>query len=365
MRMVGQSMTVLAVAALAGFALAPSADAQFYKGKTITLLFGYSPGGTMDTQTRIIAPFITRHVAGHPDVVVKSMPGAGGMKAQNWLFERGPKDGLTVLHTPTASQSQLLGQTGVRFDYATMTVVGAVNASPMLTYARKDIVPGGLESGADIVKANVTLKQAALRATAWYDMQTRLSLDLLGVKAIFIPGYRGGAKIAAAIRSGEAQIAGAPMAGYMANYKPAMGGPDGIVMPLWYWPFRDEDGKIQDFPSAKADNIPPFVEVYKEVHGMAPSGQKWEALKLLIELRGAVTNVVFMPPGANPEAVAAFREGFARIVKDPEFGPASIKVTGSAMTGVSIAHAERTFKNLSKVDPELVAFLKSYTGMKR
>ena len=107
----------LATVTVLGLASA-GAHAQYYKGKTITILFGYSPGGAIGTQLRLIQPFLDKHIPGNPKVVVKSMPGGGGMKAQNWLFEKGPKNGLTLLYTPTASQSQRLGQKGVRVDDA-------------------------------------------------------------------------------------------------------------------------------------------------------------------------------------------------------------------------------------------------------
>lgn len=338
---------------------ASGATAQYYKGKTITMLYGYSPGGAIGTQTSLLAQILSKHIPGSPDVVAKSMPGAGGLKAQNWLYERGPKDGLTLIYTPTASQSQLLGQKGVRFDYGKFTVIGALNTTPMMTYVRKDAVPGGLKQPADIVKAD-NLKQAGLRATAWYDLQTRLSLDLLGVTYRYVPGYRGGAKVAAAVRSGEAQVAGAPFINYVVRLKSSMGGPNGVIAPLWYWPFSNSDGTPISDPIAEAENIPMFRDVYKQVHGKAPSGQHWEALRLLVALRGAVTNVFFGPPGMDPAAVEAFRAGFQRMVKDPEFGPTVKKVLGSELVPVPVEQAEKAFKAVANTDPKLVRFLREY-----
>ncbi len=355
-------LPIAAVALALGLA-APDAGAQYYKGKTITLLFGYSAGGTMNTQTQIMAPFLAKHIAGNPKIVVKSMPGAGGMKVQNWLFDKGPKNGFTVLHTPSAIQSQLLGQKGVRFDYSKMTVIGAMNSMPMLSYGRKDMVPGGMKTSIDIMKAAKTLKQGGLRATAWYDLHTSLSLDLLGIKYIYVPGYRGGAKIAASVRRNETQIAGAPMAGYKANYEPSMGGPNGVVMPLWYWPFKDANGKV--IHEKAAGGIPMFRDVYKKVHGKAPSGIKWDALELMINLRGAVNNVFFGPPGMNPQAVKEFRAGFRRAIRDPELVPAAVKIQGSPFKPVSIERAVRTFANLGKLDKRVIGFLRDYTSAEK
>ena len=103
-----------------------------------------------------------------------------------------------------------------------------------------------------------------------------------------------------------------------------------------------------------------FREVYKQVHGKEPSGKHWEALRLLVALRGAVTNVFFGPPDMDPAAVKAVRAGFQRMVKDPEFGPTVKKVLGSELVPVPVEQAEKAFKSVANTDPDLVRFLREY-----
>src|SRR5258705_3871463 len=92
-----ERMRRLVVLALAALSLAPPAVAQeFYRGKTVTILVGFSPGGGFDLNARVLARHIGRHIPGNPTVVVQNMPGAGSLTAVDYLDLSAAKDG-TVL----------------------------------------------------------------------------------------------------------------------------------------------------------------------------------------------------------------------------------------------------------------------------
>jgi tripartite-type tricarboxylate transporter receptor subunit TctC len=74
-------------------AIAADAIADFYKGKTVTISVGYTPGGGYDVYTRAVARHIGKHIPGNPNIVVQNMPGAGSRLAANWLYNVAPKDG--------------------------------------------------------------------------------------------------------------------------------------------------------------------------------------------------------------------------------------------------------------------------------
>src|SRR5262245_49379351 len=86
----------IAIAAGAITAASPAAAQDFYRGKTITILVGFSPGGGFDINARVLARHIGRHIPGNPTVVVQNMPGAGSLTAVHYLDLSAPKDG-TVL----------------------------------------------------------------------------------------------------------------------------------------------------------------------------------------------------------------------------------------------------------------------------
>ena len=81
--------------------LPASAPAQptvegFYKGKQINLIVGYGPGGGYDVVARLLVRYLSRYVAGNPNIVVQNMPGAGSLRATNYLYSVAPKDGTTI-----------------------------------------------------------------------------------------------------------------------------------------------------------------------------------------------------------------------------------------------------------------------------
>src|SRR5918997_1341109 len=87
------SAAILAIAVLAApVAYAYPVD-DFYKGKQIQLIVGYGPGGGNDVYARLLARHMGRHIPGNPGIVVQNMPGAGSLRAVNYLYNVAPKDG--------------------------------------------------------------------------------------------------------------------------------------------------------------------------------------------------------------------------------------------------------------------------------
>src|SRR5215470_5641571 len=92
------SAVVVTAACLTGASLTPAlaAVADFYRGKTINIVVGYSVGGGYDVFARLLALHLGRHVPGNPSVVPQNMPGAGSRKAGMYLYEVAPKDGTVI-----------------------------------------------------------------------------------------------------------------------------------------------------------------------------------------------------------------------------------------------------------------------------
>src|SRR4051812_2752859 len=91
------SMRWLVLILLAIFAapqpLRAQTAAEFYRGKTVNPIVGYSAGGGYDTYARILARHMTKHIPGNPTIVVQNAPGAGSMRAANTIYNVAPKDG--------------------------------------------------------------------------------------------------------------------------------------------------------------------------------------------------------------------------------------------------------------------------------
>src|ERR1700752_1344697 len=117
----------VAVATLVGLASSAYAAnvADFYRGKHITLVIGYGPGGGYDLYTRMLGRFIGAHIPGNPTIVPQNMPGAGSRSAANWLYKVAPQDGTVIACLGQATPTdQALSQPGVQFDAGKFNWIG-------------------------------------------------------------------------------------------------------------------------------------------------------------------------------------------------------------------------------------------------
>ena len=90
------------IACLVFFTTVASAQDNFYEGKTIRIIVGFSPGGGYDALARMISRHMPKYIAGHPTIVVDNMSGAGSLLAANHIFKVAKPDGLTFGHFSAA-----------------------------------------------------------------------------------------------------------------------------------------------------------------------------------------------------------------------------------------------------------------------
>src|SRR5919199_880242 len=110
---------------LAGVSEQVFAQANFYEGKTIRFIVGFSAGGGYDAYTRLIARHMGKHIPGNPALVVDNMAGAGSMIAANHVYKAARPDGLTIGHfIGGLFLQQLLGKPGIEFDALKFEYVG-------------------------------------------------------------------------------------------------------------------------------------------------------------------------------------------------------------------------------------------------
>ena len=143
------SMLTISVISLTGAAKAQ----EFHKGKRVTMVVGLAPGGGLDIMARLFSKHLARHIPGSPDIVVQNMPGAAGATAMNFMATKAPKDGYTVIYDSWTPLEQIIKSSHVNYDYTKMTYIGALRGGPWMLFARKSVVPGGLNDPKDIIKA--------------------------------------------------------------------------------------------------------------------------------------------------------------------------------------------------------------------
>ena len=183
--------------------LAPSAQAagveDFYKGRTLQVVIGYSPGGGYDLYARALAHHIGRHIPGNPTVTAQNMPGAGSLKAANYLYSVAPRDGTAFgIFGRGLAMEPLIGSSDAKFDARKFTWVGSVGdqVSVCATWHSAKVknwndalatpfTVGGEGSGSDP------------------DIFALMLRNMFGLKLRLIAGYPGGNEISLALEQGE------------------------------------------------------------------------------------------------------------------------------------------------------------------
>src|SRR6201982_815507 len=127
--LVGASVVALTAIIVPPAQADPVSD--FYRGKQLTLIIGTSAGNDYDFRGRLIAKYMAHHIPGEPVIVPQNMPGAGGIKAANWLASIAPRDG-TALHMIMTNMmaAQAVGTHGVQFDTRNFRWIGNTTSTP-------------------------------------------------------------------------------------------------------------------------------------------------------------------------------------------------------------------------------------------
>jgi putative tricarboxylic transport membrane protein len=345
------------VAVLALLTVAVGSDtafAQFYKGKTITMIINYPVGGPTDIEGRIVAQHLPAHIPGNPTIVIKNVGGAGGLIGINQLGDA-PPNGESIGFFTLDLIAPLLGNPALRINYADFALIAGVE-NPLVVYARKD-TPPGLKVATDIIKAR-DFKALSLNVQNSNTLSQALSLDLLGIKYQAVPAYRGLKEVETAILQNIGQLANTSLPGWRASIEPTM---SDIVMPLWQLSPRSRDGR---YPRSKAvADLPTFEEFHATVHGgKPPSGTSYEALRAFGDPMVAMFRTALMPPKTSDELLAVMRSAFAELWKNPQFIRDYANAVKTEPVLVSGGEGQDILAALAKVKPEIKAFLVDYSN---
>jgi len=341
--------------ALVAFVPAPAMAQDFYAGKTLKIIVGLEAGGTVDTMARLFVPYLRRHIPGNPLVVIQNMPSAAGVGATNFVYEKAEPDGLTILFNSWDPLAQVLGDQGMRARYENFEYVGGVGDIRVI-YGRTDMVPGGLKRPADIMKAD-NLILGSLNYTNQSGLLPHLALNVLGVKHRMIVGFRGGNGVFLAMQRGEVNIHSTSIATFRGRTAGFIKSGEGVG--IAYLVPVDKQGHYQR--NALITEMPTFPDLFKEVHGRIPSGPTWDAFNWLTNQIGELTYIVVAPPRTPAAQVAALRQGFEGVARDPVFERELMARQGIPYSHIGTAQGQAIFRALAEVSPDVIRMLHDST----
>jgi len=173
-----------------GIGAAAQESEEYYKSRSIRLIVGYEAGGGYDTYARLLARHYGRNIAGSPSVIVENMPGAGSVRATNWIYNVAPKDGTALAITSKSMAAyQLLGGKEAKWDSTAINWIGRIEGSNGILYTwHRSAVRTIEDAKTRSVKAGSTG-----RSTDSY-IYPVLANALIGTKFDVIVGYSGGSQ---------------------------------------------------------------------------------------------------------------------------------------------------------------------------
>ena len=307
---VSLGLAVLPLGSIAG-------AADFYKDRTITFIIGSSPGGGYDTYSRLVARHLGRHIGGQPTIVPQNVPGAGSIRAANYLFNIAPKDGTAIgmvdeaillnqilgVQEPTTDAAKLswfggilrriMGPQEMKTDAVKFNWVGRILANSAVLFARREAGVQKIEDAFDkelIVSASGTASK----------LNWTVLKNAFGMKFKIVSGYQGSNESLLALMRGEAD---------------ALSMPWSILRNTGEELIRDRKVNLLLQTGAEKDTdlayLPRIIDLARN-----------EDERKLLELFASPSTIgrsVLAPPGTSMERVAELRRAFMAMTQDPTF----------------------------------------------
>ena len=331
-----------------------SAD-EFYKGKRLTILINFAPGGPTDIEGRLFAKHLGRHVDGAPNIVIQNMDGAGGIVGAKYLGEVAPRDGTMAGYFTGTAFMYALDPARFRVDFKTYEFV-ATQPGTTIHFARTDVAPG-LKEATDIITAK-GLVVGGLSVDTPKDLRLRLGMDMLGVAFKYVTGYRSSAAARLAFQRGEINFFSESPPSYRGVVDPSLVR-TGQAIPIFYDP--GWDGQKFFVPHAvEGLAVLPFHELYRKIKGTLPSGHLWDIYQAIIGADGIIQRLIVMPPGAPAAAVAALRAGITRVNGDKAYAEEAAKAFGFVPQWEAAPDTPKVAQAALTVAPEVRTFLADY-----
>lgn len=295
----GHLLSAFALAAGAGLLAGTASASDFYAGKTLTMVIGSGAGGGYDRYGRVVGKYMAKHIPGNPTLVPRNMPGAGSVKAAEFLFSLAPKDGTHIgIVQPGALVEPLFNSTRqFGFEPPKYEAIGSANSGTRLCVT---FHTSKVKSMEDAMKIESTVGgNAPGSATTDYSLMLN---NLAGTKFKVVNGYDTTAKVVLAMERGEVDgVCGFDTAS-LASQRPDWYGTKLTHMIVQVGLTPDPDVEKLGAPS-----------IWKYV-----TGRNRDVAELILAQQ-EFHRTFLAPPGTPAEQVAILRDAFDKAMVDPEF----------------------------------------------
>jgi tripartite-type tricarboxylate transporter receptor subunit TctC len=346
-------LTVAAIALLFVSAAARADSvADFYRGKQVNLIIGYAPGGGYDVYGRLLGRYVGKYIPGNPTVVAQNMPGAGSLRAANYIYSLAPRDGATfgTFARDMALVGLIGGNPAVQFDPRKFTWLGSSSSYSDDAYVlivRKDAPVKSIDDARRPGGPPMVIGSTAEGASG-NDVPVILR-DLLGLNIRLVAGYRDSAAIFLAVDQKEVDGRTVGLSAVRATH------------PQWLEPGNDMRILLQ---FARATRLPEMPDV-PTARELAPNPSVRSLIELA-ELPYLLSRPFAAPPDIPRDRAAALEAAFLAAHRDPDYlaDAAKLKVEVSPIGSAEIVQA---IERISRTPPDVLrtmAKLLAQTGDK-
>ena len=280
------------------------AQTDFYRGKQVKVVVGFTTGGFYDRWARLLARYMPKYIPGNPSFVVQNMPGAGSVVATNYVYSVAKPDGLTIaLPSSGIYLDQLVGRPEVKFDIRKFAWIGSPVSEPMIFYVRSD---SPYKTIADVKNSKEPAKCGSTGTVSTDFILARMLEDTLPpLKINTVLGYPGGSEIDLAVEKGEVICRGMTASPYFGREPFLSWQKKNFVRVLLY------SGKKRD---ERIPDVPTITEIF-EKEKVPENSRRVAQVILAAESFG---RPIISGPGLPADRVATLRRAFDQAMKDPD-----------------------------------------------
>jgi tripartite-type tricarboxylate transporter receptor subunit TctC len=270
---------------------------DFYRGRNVTMVIGYSVAGGYDNYARVVARHLGNHIPGHPTVLPQNMPGAGSLRSANWLYNAAPKDGSVIgMFSRGMAMEPLIGTSQTSFDAQKFSWLGSGTneVSTCVTWHESAV-----KTWADALKVPFTVGGEGSGSDP--DIFATVVRNVFGVKLRLVSGYPGSAEVALAIERRE--VDGRCGWSYSSL---RLQRPD--------WITKKQVNILVQLALGKTPELPdvPLITDF------ATTDRQRQILRLVFS-RQAMARPFTAPPGIPVDRKQALRKAFTDTMADPAF----------------------------------------------